>query len=74
MSEEPLEQYKTTLRRLHRLSCLGRAGSPAADKLREQLDGLWGPLSEEEQEQALAYSSDLFRDCTVHPEQGEGDR
>jgi hypothetical protein len=67
--DDALEKYKSTLRRLHRLSCLGRSGSPAADKLRHDLDDIWGFLSEADQAQALAYSEDLFRDCKVHPEQ-----
>jgi hypothetical protein len=60
-SNTPYEKYIEAQRRLASLTKIGRGGGTAAEKLREELDGLWGLLSDKERSKAQAETSKLHR-------------
>lgn len=55
------DKYIDAQRRLASLVKIGRGGGTAADKLREELDGLWGLLSDGERAKAQAETAKLHK-------------
>lgn len=54
------QEFARLLRELHRLMSLGDGDSPEADAIRDEMDGPWYTLSEEEQKRARGMSADLY--------------
>jgi tetratricopeptide (TPR) repeat protein len=59
------QQFAELLRKLHRVMSEGGGDSPEADAIRDEMDGPWYALSEEEQRRARGLSADLY---TLEPE------
>lgn len=60
-----LERFKAITLRLHQLDRDGKGESEEADALREESDGPWYAMTQEEREEASKYSGDL--DASTEP-------
>lgn len=53
--------YWRLLRRLHKLDCKGKLDSDQAEAIRNEMDGLWRELSDEERKRVERLSAKLSR-------------